>query len=345
MRNFCSKTLILAALAMLGLCGPHGHAQAALLMEEPYGFFGALNPTGHNAMYFERICTQTPVQLRRCQPDEAGVVIARYQGISGYDWVAIPLLPYLYSVDRLAEVPPRVHRDQVSQLRNRYHEAHLLSLGEDLHSGNFVHGGWDQLLGVAYERRIYAFRFDTTEQQDDALIARLNSYRNRSHFELLYNNCADFARVVLNAYFPKGFHRSLFPDAGMTTPRQNAYNLVRYASKHPEIELTVFDISQVPGYRHQSHSAKSVSGSLITTVYAVPIVLVNPYLAGGLFADYLVRGRYHIVPKDTVPLDAETLTALTAPTATTQNLHSDTFQAAGLTTSGSTATQPANSRY
>ena len=75
------------------------HAQAALLMEEPYGFFGTLNPTGHNAIYFERICAETPVKLRRCRPGELGAVIARYQGIAGYDWVAIPLIPYLYSVE------------------------------------------------------------------------------------------------------------------------------------------------------------------------------------------------------------------------------------------------------
>ena len=50
------------------LCGAHAKAQAALLMEEPYGFFGALNPTGHNAIYFQRICAETPVKLRRCGP-------------------------------------------------------------------------------------------------------------------------------------------------------------------------------------------------------------------------------------------------------------------------------------
>jgi hypothetical protein len=40
-----------------------------------------------------------------------------------------------------------------------------------------VHGGWTQLLGAAYERRIYAFRFETTEAQDDALIEKLNARR------------------------------------------------------------------------------------------------------------------------------------------------------------------------
>ena len=93
--------LVLAA----AFYGTPGHAQSALLMEEPYGFFGAVNPTGHNAIYFERICAETPVKLRRCEAGELGAVIARYQGIDGYDWVAIPLIPYLYSVEKAADVP------------------------------------------------------------------------------------------------------------------------------------------------------------------------------------------------------------------------------------------------
>jgi hypothetical protein len=193
------------AIALFSFFSMRCHAQAALLMEEPYGFFGAVNPTGHNAVYFERICAETPVKLRRCQADELGAVIARYQGISSYDWVAVPLIPYLYSVENAATVPAHVNRQTVARLRDSYHEAHLLSLGMDVPAGNLVRGGWAQLVGVAYERRIYAFRFETTEEQDDAFIARLNAGVNHSHFELLYNNCADFARVALNFYFPGTF--------------------------------------------------------------------------------------------------------------------------------------------
>ncbi|MGA9060206.1 MAG: hypothetical protein WB341_00940 [Terracidiphilus sp.] len=296
-----------------------GHAQAALLMEEPYGFFGALNPTGHNAIYFERICAETPVKLRRCQPGEMGAVIARYQGIDGYDWVAIPLIPYLYSVENAAEVPSHVDHDTVVRLRSRYREAHLEMLGPKLKPGNLVHGGWTQLVGAAYERRIYAFRFKTTPEQDDALIEKLNAGRNRSKFDLLFSNCADFARVVLNDYFPRTFRRNIFPDAGMTTPKQITYKLVRYARKHPETQLTVFEIPQIPGYRRGSRKPKGIDESLVSTVYAIPIAIANPYLAGGLFVDYLVRGRYHLIPKDPEVLGPDHLSALTAPAAAQEN--------------------------
>ena len=300
-------------------CCARGHAHVALLMEEPYGIFGALNPTGHIAIYFERICAETPVTLRRCEPGEMGVVIARYQGIDGYDWVAIPLLSYLYAVENPADVPAHVDRDTVARLRNHYRETHLESLGTTLSPGNFLHGGWTQLVGAAYERRIFAFRFQTTPQQDDALIRQLNAGPNRSHFDLLFSNCADFSRVLLDHYFPRAFARSIFPDAGMTTPKQTAYRLVRYARKHPETQLAVFEIPQIPGYRRSSHSAKGIDESFVTTPYAIPIAVMNPYLASGLFVDYLVRGRHHLIPKHPQVLGPGNLSLLTAPSAPAQN--------------------------
>lgn len=302
------------------------HAQAALLMEEPYGFFGALTPTGHTAVYFARVCAESPVKLRRCEPGEEGAVISRYQGIAGYDWVAMPLIPYLYSVETVSQVPERVDRETVRRLRAQYHEEHMNELA-GVPQGNIARGGWTQLVGAAYERRIYAFRFTTTQEQDDALIARLSARDNRSRFDLIYNNCADFARSILDSYFPHTFGRKFFPDAGMTTPKQITYKLARYAKKHPDTELTVFEIPQVPGYRRTSRSNKSVAASLMTTAYAVPIALLNPYIAGGLFVDYLVRGRYPLVPEHPSVLMPDGLSALTSAGLTAQNPDSAGVQA------------------
>ena len=71
---------VLMAFSLL-LAAARGHAQAALLMEEPYGFFGTVNPTGHTAIYFDTCCAETPVKLRRCEPGEMGAVISRYRDI------------------------------------------------------------------------------------------------------------------------------------------------------------------------------------------------------------------------------------------------------------------------
>jgi hypothetical protein len=336
------RSLRITAFALIisaALGGARMHAQAALLMEEPYGFFGALNPTGHNAIYFDRICADTPTRLRRCGPGEMGAVIARYQGIDGYDWVAIPLIPYLYSVDNPALVPERVNRRLVNQLRSRYHETHLEDLGDDVSAGNFLHGGWTQLIGAAYERRIYAFRFNTTPEQDDALIDRLNNSPNHTQFNLLFSNCADFARVILNSYFPHTFGRSIFPDAGLTTPKQIAYKLVRYGHKHPDLGLAIYEIPQVPGYRRLSHSNKNIDESFITTVYAIPITVLNPYVTGALLVDFLVRGEYHTVPRHPDVLGPESLTELTMPGLAGQNRAIAGTQEPDAAPGGSPATQ------
>ena len=325
-----NRTVAFGGLAfiMLALAGSEIRAQAALLVEEPYGFFGTVNPTGHNALYFARICAETPVKVRRCEAGEMGSVISRYQGIAGYDWIAIPLIPYLYSVENLDHVPVRVNRGSVAAMRNRYHEAHLTSLGAKVDEGSFVRGGWTQLVGSAYERRIYAFRFETTPEQDDALIARLNDRPNRSHFSLLYNNCADFARGVLNSYFPHTFHRAIFPDAGIATPKRIAYTLERYARKHPEVQLQIMEIPMVPGYQHLRRDNNGVAEAFLTTGYAIPLALINPYLAGGIVLDYLVRGRVRLLPKNPPVLQPDTLYALTLPGPQSQNPVSEGSEAA-----------------
>jgi hypothetical protein len=318
------------ALALVSSACEHSRAQASMLMEEPFGFFGFLNPTGHDAIYFERICAETPVKLRRCAPGELGAVITRYQGIAHYDWIAMPLLPYLYAFVNASEAPQHVDHETVNGLRDKYHAAHLQSLGEVPRGGD-VKRGWSQFVGVAYERRIYAFRFATTEAQDDALIARLNADANRSRFNLFYRNCADFTRGVLNFYFPGTFQRSVLPDAGVTTPRQITYKLVRYARKHPETQVTAFDIPQVPGYRRRSRRNQSIAESLITRGYVFPFAFISPYIVGGVLADYLVWGRYPLKLKHLQILTPQNMESLAPPAYSGQVVGDPSINAHGVT--------------
>ena len=157
----------------------------------------------------------------------------------------------------------------------------------------------------------------------------MNAGPNETHFNLLFQNCADFARVVLNSYFPDSFRRSIFPDAGMTTPKQITYKLVRYARKHPETEFAVFEIPQIRGYRRRSRSTKNIDESMITTAYAIPIAVINPYVAGALFLDYLIRGRYDLFPKHPQVLGPDNLSALTAPGRDDENAASAAVQVRG----------------
>ena len=195
----------------------------------------------------------------------------------------------------------------------------MQSLGKDVPRGGNVKRGWSQFVGVAYDRRIYAFRFATTEGQDDALIAQMNAGSNRSRFNLITRNCADFNSGILNFYFPRTFHRTILPDAGITTPRQVTYQLLRYARQHPETQLATFDIPQVPGNRRRSRANKSIAQSLITSGYVVPLGFITPYLAGAVIVDYLVWGRYPLGLKHAQILTPENMAPLTSSAVSTQN--------------------------
>jgi len=280
---------------------PKDRAQGALLLQDADSLAAIASPLGHQSLYFARICAASLTQLRRCAPGELGVVISRHSHIAGYDWLALPVIPYLYSVEDASQVPARVDSETVHRLRTSYHDAHLMSLGDVPESGH-VRRGWDQLIGAAYERRIYAFRFETTPQQDDAFIAWMNAAANRGHFSILLKNCADFSSDILNFYFPGAFRRHVVPDGGLVTPRQVAYELVRYAQKHPEIQLTVLEIPLVPGYHHRGRLGKTAVESLIASGYVIPIGFLCPYAAGAIVADYLLWGRDPLPVKDAAVL-------------------------------------------
>jgi len=49
---------------------------------------------------------------------------------------------------------------------------------------------------------------------------------------------------------------------------------------------------------------------LITNGYVIPIVFLNPYIAGGLLADYLVSGRYRLAPKNPAKVEPDHQDAL-----------------------------------
>lgn len=267
---------------------------AVFLLEEPYGHFGSWNPTGHAAVYLTQVCAASPTRLRRCEPGETGVVISRYHRIAGYDWIAIPFVPYLYAVDSVQEIPQSVNAESVAELRDSYRREHLLAITPDDVNGRAPKGDWYQLVGSAYDRTLYGFRINTSAEQDDAFIDAYNNRENKTRYSLLRNNCADFTREVMNFYAPHAIHRNLFADAGITTPKQVAKSLVTYSKRHPGLSLSTFRISQVPGAIHRSKPANGVlEGLLKTKKYMLPLAILHPVVAVGLAATYLTKGRFN----------------------------------------------------
>jgi hypothetical protein len=282
-------------LCLCGLlwCARQANADATLLLEEPYGHFGAFTATGHAAVYLNRVCAETPTVLRRCNEGETGVVISRYNRIDGKDWIAIPLIPYLYAVEESDEIPLFANPKIVAFLRNQYRKKHLQAIAPDAEAGEPPEGNWTQLVGSAYDRTIYGFEIETSAEQDDGLIRELNSRINHSHFNLLAHNCADFARGVINFYYPGSLHRNLIADVGITTPKQISKLLVKFSKHHPELGSSSFVVPQVPGTMPRSTPVHGVVESVLKSKkYLLPVAVLHPIVTGFLAAAYVGNGRF-----------------------------------------------------
>src|SRR5580698_9789675 len=167
------RVALLAALMVLTSVSAHA-GEAALLLEEPYGSFGFFNPTGHAAIYLSDVCAETPTHLRRCEPGERGVVLSRYHAVGGYDWLAIPLIPYLYAVNDPSQIPAYSNARMVLRLRDSYRREHLMDIVPDDPRREIPGGDWIQLVGESYDRKMYGYAVATEPAQDDALIAQFN---------------------------------------------------------------------------------------------------------------------------------------------------------------------------
>jgi hypothetical protein len=256
-------------------------AQATLLLEEPYSYDGTFAGTGHAAVYLSRICAETPTLLRRCNPGEQGVVISRYHHLEGRDWVAVPLLPYLYAVDNPGDVPLYADAKLVSFLRHQYLQKMDIS-GSDSY----------QLVGSAYDRTTYGFRIETSPEQDDELIRWLNSETNRESYALLNRNCADFAKQIINFYYPHSVHRSIIADLAVMTPKQAAKSLAHSAKRHPQMQLTTFLIPQVPGLKRSKPVHGVLESVVLAKKYVTPVLLFHPVLVVGVEAAYWTGWRF-----------------------------------------------------
>lgn len=277
------------------LClAPRAKANATILLEEPYSYDGALAGTGHTAVYLSRVCAETPVKLRRCRPGERGAVISRYTPMGAYDWYAIPLIPYLYAVDKPEDIPLYADPKLVAFLRDHYRRAHLEEYAPDEPDGTTPKGDWYEFIGSSYDRTNYGFEIATTPEQDDAFIAWMNSRPNRAQYQFMSRNCADFVREILNFYYPNSVSRASIADLLVSTPKHAANSLARYSKHHPNLELTRFVIPQVPGSVRRSRPVRGVLESLFRAKkYALVLAAFHPFIGAGVISADLVGDRFH----------------------------------------------------
>jgi hypothetical protein len=285
--------LILAFLAVSPAYGDVG----VLLNESLDTSVARITGSGHSAIYFSRICADTPVKLRLCLPGEEGSVMSNYTTLGEdqpFEWNVVPLSIYLYGVED-PENRPLIGTWPIKRLlEERYREKYLAGFCEGKVCRHGNGSEWREMVGATLERSIYIFIIQTTVEQDRAFIEQFNAAPNQNRFNGVTRNCATFSRRVINAYFPHATKPDYLNDFGMTTPKAIARSFAHYGEHHPEAHLRVLHFAQVPGTIKRSTEARSGTEQLYhSKKLLVPMILFADHELPFVAASYLLTGRFN----------------------------------------------------
>jgi hypothetical protein len=272
------------------------HATITVLVGEPFGTFGTYIPVGHATIYLDRVCADGPLKLRMCQPGEpAGVAISRYDHIGDYDWLATPILQFLYAADRPEDTLQYATPELVDSLRRQYRHRVLNTLFPDGTETASRNNEWWESVGMAYIRRYWGYQLATTRAQDERFVAAINARPNQHIYGAYHANCANFAADVVTFYYPGIVKKNRLADLGALLPTQLARSVYIYGRDHPEAELKVVEIPQVNGSIRRSHAVRGGAESFLKTKrYVFPLSILQPEITVTLFGLYLDHGGWKI---------------------------------------------------
>src|SRR4051794_35629548 len=91
---------VLLMCALASLISPKAYAGVGVVLNESLDTSVArITGSGHSAVYLSRICPESPIKLRLCEPDEQGSIMSNYTTLGEdrpYEWNVVPLSMYLY---------------------------------------------------------------------------------------------------------------------------------------------------------------------------------------------------------------------------------------------------------
>jgi len=90
-------------------------------------------------------------------------VLSRYDGVGGYDWIAIPLVPYLYAVGR-PEVVPLFADAKIVTSCGIVTAGNIWKNRSRLAKRRDPGGNWYELVGSSYDRTTYGFDIETSPE-------------------------------------------------------------------------------------------------------------------------------------------------------------------------------------
>ena len=293
-----SVTTSFVFLVVFLLVGSFAYGDVGVVLDESIDssvsrFTGA----GHSAVYFSRVCPDSPVRLRLCRPDEPGSVISNYISFGEnqpFEWNIAPLSIYLYGVEDPQDRPLFASPKVKGVLEDRYREKYLSAYCSETPCTPSKNAEWRDMVGATLTRGIYIFVVKTTVPQDLALIKEFNAAPNKNHFNGFRRNCANFTKGVINTYFPHATSAEYVIDFGMTSPKAVARSFTRYALQHPELQFRVLHFAQVPGVIKLSTLPRDGFEQLYRTKKLLPPMIVFGYHElPFLVASYVITGRFN----------------------------------------------------
>jgi len=289
--------MILASL-FLALAIPPASADVGVVLNESLDeSMDRITGTGHMAVYFSRICADTPTKLRLCGPGEFGSVMSTYINIGedqSFEWNIIPVNIYLYGVEDPRNRPIFGSFKIKHALEERYRENYLSGYCDTPACQTSGKAEWREMVAATLIRGVYMFVVDTSVEQDRQLIAEFNNSPNENHFNGATNNCADFVRRIVNTYFPHAANRDVLNDFGMTSPKAVARTFTHYAQRHPEINLRVMHFAQVPGTIKRSSEVRAGTEQLFRSKkLLIPMAVFANEALPFVAASYVLTGRFN----------------------------------------------------
>jgi hypothetical protein len=272
------------------------HADAGLMLGESTGQgMSRWTSAGHSAVYLSRVCPDGPVRLRLCSSGEQGSVISNYINFGEdkpYEWNIVPLSVFLYGVDDPKDRPLYASPELRAALQERFREERL---GDICPQGPCTDpkAHWRDVVAANFVRDIYMFQVSTTVEQDEAFIEKFNALPNVDHYNGFTRNCADFARLVINSYFPGAARPDHINDFWMTSPKAISKSFTHYAVKHPELNFHVVRFTQIPGsYRRSGDARKGTEVAFTSKKWLLPMLLRSNELMV-FTGSYMLTGRFN----------------------------------------------------
>ncbi len=287
-----------AVFCLIALVCYRAHAEVGVILNDSLDTSVArITGSGHSAVYFSRVCPESPINLRLCRADELGSVISNYTTLGEdqpFEWNVVPLSIYLYGVEDPRHRPMFGSEEIKRVLEERYRKNYLPGYCASESCRTSDNAEWREMVGATLSRNIYVFAIATTVEQDREFIEQFNAQPNENHFNGVTRNCANFTQRIINTYFPGATGADYINDFGMTSPRAIARSFTHYAKRHPGTHLRVYHFAQLPGTIKRGTPARTGTQQLYRSKkLLVPMLLFLPHELPIVAGSYLLFGRFN----------------------------------------------------